>query len=250
MYDPSLGRFLSRDPLGPAGGQADLYEYVGDAPPNATDPSGMAAPALPRPTAFLNQRIQEWLDQLGSADAVTVLRAIIRLNSYRQQVIRYLDRTLQPAVAPDPALVGTLIRDLGSDTFADRQRAAEKLEEIGPTARAQVQQALNARPGLELTRRLQQILERYDVMDRRTAALLEVLAPQPNENNPELSRLAQRLAGGAPSVLTALGRRLVFDILRANGNGKAAVVGQLTGLGLGGLGALGALPGVQEELER
>jgi RHS repeat-associated protein len=40
-YSPELGRFLSEDPLGLAGGDANLYAYVGNAPTRSTDPWGL-----------------------------------------------------------------------------------------------------------------------------------------------------------------------------------------------------------------
>jgi RHS repeat-associated protein len=40
-YDPQLGRFLSEDPIGIAGG-VNLYEYAGDDPVNASDASGLS----------------------------------------------------------------------------------------------------------------------------------------------------------------------------------------------------------------
>ncbi|MBI4237965.1 MAG: hypothetical protein HY696_06060 [Deltaproteobacteria bacterium] len=39
-YDPSLGRFLTEDPLGLASGDANLYRYVGNNPVNWRDPNG------------------------------------------------------------------------------------------------------------------------------------------------------------------------------------------------------------------
>lgn len=42
-YDARVGRFLSEDPIGFAGGDANLYRYVGNSPVNYTDPSGMIA---------------------------------------------------------------------------------------------------------------------------------------------------------------------------------------------------------------
>jgi RHS repeat-associated protein len=41
-YDPALGRFLSADPLGLKGGDANLYRYVNNAPVRWTDPLGLA----------------------------------------------------------------------------------------------------------------------------------------------------------------------------------------------------------------
>ncbi len=40
-YAPSIARFISRDPIGIAGG-LNLYEYAGDSPTNATDPTGLS----------------------------------------------------------------------------------------------------------------------------------------------------------------------------------------------------------------
>lgn len=39
-YNPTLGRFLSEDPIGFTSGSTDLYAYVGDDPTFLTDPSG------------------------------------------------------------------------------------------------------------------------------------------------------------------------------------------------------------------
>jgi RHS repeat-associated protein len=43
VYNPSTGRWLTQDPIGFQGGQANLYEAVGNDPTNATDPSGLTA---------------------------------------------------------------------------------------------------------------------------------------------------------------------------------------------------------------
>lgn len=42
-YSPSLKRFISEDPIGFAGGSANLYAYVGNSPTNFRDPSGLVA---------------------------------------------------------------------------------------------------------------------------------------------------------------------------------------------------------------
>ncbi|QQR76155.1 MAG: RHS repeat-associated core domain-containing protein [Holophagales bacterium] len=40
-YDPEVGRWTSKDPIGFGGGSAGLYEYVGNDPANAVDSSGL-----------------------------------------------------------------------------------------------------------------------------------------------------------------------------------------------------------------
>src|SRR5262249_37326401 len=40
-YDAALGKWVSVDPIGFEAGDANLYRYVGNAPTNHTDPSGL-----------------------------------------------------------------------------------------------------------------------------------------------------------------------------------------------------------------
>ena len=42
-YDPTIGRFLSEDPLGLGGGDLTLYSYAGNNPVVFVDPSGLCA---------------------------------------------------------------------------------------------------------------------------------------------------------------------------------------------------------------
>ncbi|MEG4322317.1 MULTISPECIES: FG-GAP-like repeat-containing protein [unclassified Microcoleus] len=50
-YDPKGGRFISEDTVGFAGGDVNLYRYVGNSPTNYTDPSGLIPVPLAPPVA-------------------------------------------------------------------------------------------------------------------------------------------------------------------------------------------------------
>ena len=39
-YDPKTGRWTTEDPLGFGAGDANVNRYIGNSPPNGTDPSG------------------------------------------------------------------------------------------------------------------------------------------------------------------------------------------------------------------
>ena len=41
MYDPTVGRFITLDPIGFDGADTNQYRYVGNSPTNATDPRGL-----------------------------------------------------------------------------------------------------------------------------------------------------------------------------------------------------------------
>jgi len=53
-YDPSVGRWMSEDPIGFFGGQANLSAYVGNSPTNWSDPSGLEPPWWAGTKAFFN----------------------------------------------------------------------------------------------------------------------------------------------------------------------------------------------------
>jgi hypothetical protein len=67
-YDANLGRFISEDPIGFAGGDVNLFGYVWNNPQGYTDPSGLQGtsakqPALWSRTAKQEEHIRKALDQ-------------------------------------------------------------------------------------------------------------------------------------------------------------------------------------------
>jgi len=72
-YDPQVGRFISEDPLGLAGGDVNLYGYVGNNPIMGVDPEGLITPAIAAALYFGGAKTLA----VGIAAAVTKGSAII-----------------------------------------------------------------------------------------------------------------------------------------------------------------------------
>jgi RHS repeat-associated protein len=63
-YNPGLQRFISQDPIGFAGGQTNLYSYVGNSPINLVDPLGLQA----FPQYFNPWQFPGWLNSANYDD--------------------------------------------------------------------------------------------------------------------------------------------------------------------------------------
>jgi RHS repeat-associated protein len=60
-YDPKAGRFITKDPIGFAGGDYNLYVYAGNNPLSAIDPSGMELISLQEGIKIVNDA-NTWID--------------------------------------------------------------------------------------------------------------------------------------------------------------------------------------------
>ena len=77
-YDPEIGRFISEDPVGFAGGDINLYSYVGNNPLNFIDPFGFwrcfpSDPPVGKPSNPALDIVQGALDVAGLAPVVGIL---------------------------------------------------------------------------------------------------------------------------------------------------------------------------------
>lgn len=84
-YDPVVGRFLSKDPLGDTGGEGDLYDYCIDDPVNLVDPEGL----MPKLGIELVKLIAELVfpPQVGPYQSYQdILNDIIRLENAIKQL--------------------------------------------------------------------------------------------------------------------------------------------------------------------
>ncbi len=101
-YSPRLGRWLSRDPLGEAGG-FNLYAYCGNDPVNRHDPTGMQGISFTLPDTLglvsrLGQFVNGWINEGDQLD--------IREQAYRDFALR------NPGITRDSSRFGRTRRTL------------------------------------------------------------------------------------------------------------------------------------------
>jgi RNA polymerase sigma factor (sigma-70 family) len=137
---------------------------------------------------------------LVSQDATRAYRAVRRLASFPAT----LDGLLQPIDAVDEAHLSRLLRELDSDDFTRREKAAAELETLGEAAVPACRKALEGKASAEKRRRLQALLDRQAQVawETSTAQLrrVRVLEALELSGTAEARQLLDRLARGLPGA--------------------------------------------------
>jgi hypothetical protein len=136
--------------------------------------------------------------ELAQDDAGAAHRAMARLAAAGEATVKALRDRLRPAPGADAGRLAGLLKDLDSDRFAVRQKAAHELEGLGEAARAVLQKE-RERPGigLDYRRRLEEILEALAVPSGEALRALRAVEVLERIGTPEARRVLEGLAGGA-----------------------------------------------------
>jgi WD40 repeat protein len=106
-----------------------------------------------------------WTD-LAASDIHTAYLAIWEFADSPKQAIPFLRKRLRPA-APDDApgvkQIAQLVADLDDESFAKREHATRRLEELGGRAEAELRRALRAKPSPEARLRAERLLEKIEI---------------------------------------------------------------------------------------
>ncbi len=91
-YDPAVGRWLSEDPIGFGGGDANLYRYVGNESTGYVDPSGLVIgdPNATRPKPPVNRTWFQYLFRGFGAGRNTIQGIADRNQAAEQQLRRWV----------------------------------------------------------------------------------------------------------------------------------------------------------------
>jgi RNA polymerase sigma factor (sigma-70 family) len=96
---------------------------------------------------------------LAAADAAKAYQAILMLETLPEQAVPLLAEHLHRRSAPDAERIAGLVKQLDSEDFAARQRAAAELRKLGWTAEPALLKALEDKPSLEMRKRAKELLD-------------------------------------------------------------------------------------------
>jgi hypothetical protein len=166
------------------------------------DVARLTEPAT-RPAADVKEEaLKAAWDALAGEDAARAYDGMMMLAAAPGQGMRFLHERLKPAAAPNAKELADWIARLDSDEFEVRQKAAEALRKVGPTAGPVLREARAARPSAEVKRRIDTLLAEIDRAklsgeDLRALRAVEVLEMV---RSPEAREVLKALAGGAPGA--------------------------------------------------
>jgi WD40 repeat protein len=131
--------------------------------------------------------------------------------------VSFLAGQLTPEKPVDAEQFAGLLADLDSESFVIRQRATAELEMLGERAEARLGAALDARPALEVQRRIEAILSRLEQSAQRLRVLraVEVLE---HVGSPEAMKVLDSLGRGTEGTrLTSEARAAVARLKQRQG---------------------------------
>jgi RNA polymerase sigma factor (sigma-70 family) len=155
-----------------------------------------------------------WKDLKGD-DAPRAYRAVWTLGANPQQAVPFLRQRLRPVPLQDTRRIATLIADLDSATFSEREKATQELEKLGELARSALTQALKNQPSPEARHRMEPLLAKFDgpvtapeqLQNIRSLEVLEYV------NTAEALAVLKGLAEGEPEARLTLDAKAALDRL-------------------------------------
>lgn len=157
---------------------------------------------------------------LDDTDSARAHRAVWALAAAPEIAVPFLREQIAK-LPPQQDRAGPLLKDLGSDDFASRQRAIRELENLGRAAEPVLRKALAGQlPSLEMRRRIERILDKVDgpVADPDVLRAQRVTAAL--ERMPEASPRKLLEAMAKTSSDSWLGKEATASLARLVAKGK------------------------------
>jgi WD40 repeat protein len=154
-----------------------------------------------RPARLSGGEQERLCTDLGGAGAKGY-RAIWTLAAAPQEAVPLLKERLRPVAAPNARQISRWLADLDSSRFAVRRRATNELARLAEVAGPALRQALAGSPGVEVRRRLEQLVKQLESPITRPEALRSLRAVEVLEQigTPQARTVLRTLAAGAPAA--------------------------------------------------
>ncbi|HYV39125.1 MAG TPA: hypothetical protein VE988_25790, partial [Gemmataceae bacterium] len=157
-------------------------------------------PRKPLPAKMDNAKLTELWQALAEPDAKAAYQARWHLSAAAQQTLTLFRKQLHPQKA-DAKQVATWIAQLGSKSFKERELALAELEKAGDAAQTALQAALERKPPLEATQRIEWLLGKlYPLSSGATLRTLRAIVVLEAISGEEARGILQDLAGGTPGA--------------------------------------------------
>jgi hypothetical protein len=179
----SLGLFRAANAFDEKDKKDDKKEQKADAPPKPLDAKQLEA---------------MWAD-LADGDAAKAYVAICALAERPAQAVTLFAKHLKPVPAPDAQKIATLIKDLDSGRFPEREKAMKELRRIGVLAAPALREARKNKPTLEAAKRMDELLSALEgpVTDPETLRAVRSAETLERIATKEAKELMRKLAKGA-----------------------------------------------------
>jgi WD40 repeat protein len=147
-------------------------------------------------------QVAAWWEDLKGSDNPKAHQAMRRLIARRDKTIPMLRDKLRPAELP--AGIREYLAQLDNDSLQTREKAMEQLKQVGPAARAELENALRNKPSGDKERRIKEIIESFpkDLQPDEVLALRAVYVLEAIGTDEAKAILAKLEEGAANAPLT------------------------------------------------
>ena len=166
------------------------------------DVTGRLGGSRLQPLPLMPRVLEVRWNDLAGADARRAVRAVWDLAARPQQAVPFLRKQFRPVGQVDGEHLARLARDLDSDRFATRRKAADELQKAEDLAEPALRQELARKPALEVRQRIERLLAELEpaASPERLRALRAVQVLE-YAGTAEAEQVLQTLARGAPEAL-------------------------------------------------
>jgi hypothetical protein len=155
-----------------------------------------------QPAALPKEDLARHWDNLAGADGEKAYDSLWAFVSNPQATLPFFQQKLTPAPAVDDQRIAKHIQALDSEDFAQREHAMKELAKLEELAELALRKAQEAKPPLEVKRRIDLLLDKIrdtslsldKLRQARAVTILEQIGPDKAQD------LIERLAKGAPAA--------------------------------------------------